>query len=292
MLEKVKLLITKPTLHIEDLSMEIELNQLGIQTNNITIPPIRINLLSDELLERYRQIKQQLFNHLVDTAITFEWNKGNNLHVEDDLTFAKNWSKREVPLNFRFNDYLYFLDESNLESFTEKFHSIEYEFESLLEEIVTNYDEIINIAFKRLVSNFPSVKFIENEIKSDLLDSEQFAELSEIDCGFFEVWLEETEPIIQKCKKEIFVTANTIVTTLLFMDNNESEWNLKYKYIGKAIARIKKYNVIKDKKVDNVLKKLEHLYLNWEEFKGFSKSKRQEKLGVISNQVNQIIFEI
>lgn len=279
MLEKVKLLITKPTVHIEDLSVEIELNQLGIQTNNITVPPIRINLLPDDILERYRQIKQQIFNDLVDTALTFEWNNGKNLHVADDLIFAK----KEVPLNFRFNDYLYFLDESNLKSFTEKFHSIEYEFESLLEEIVTNYDEFINIAFKRLVSNFPSVKFIENEIKSDLLDSEQFAEFSEIDCGFFEVWLEETEPIIKKCKKEIFVTANTIVTNLLFDD--ESGLELKYKPIGKAISRIKKYNVTKDKKVDNIIKQLEDLYLNWEDFKGLSKSKRQVMLGKISNQI-------
>ncbi|MEC1759849.1 hypothetical protein [Schinkia azotoformans] len=289
MSEKIKLMLVKPTVYIGDLSVKINASNLGIKMANTSISPIRFNLMSDEIMRKFQELKQKVFNDIAETAVTIEWQEGIDLHVEDDMTFG--FPKRRDVLNdVRLNDYLYFMSEEMVEDFTKRFSSYEEEFDKLIEEILYSYDDMINNSFLKILSDFPSVKFIEKDLRNLLAKKEGFENSSEISCGFIDIWLNESDSIIKRCLREVFMTADTIVGRIIRYryrnDNNDSGKIVEL--IEKGTQRIEKYNVTSDRNAEGIiddLKKLHSIYKNTNKASVFDEDKLLDDISDKSDNI-------
>lgn len=261
----VGFVLVKPSVHFEDLFLEIEPSDLGIQTTNVSIPPIRFNLLSDEILDKIHELRQKVFDDIAETAILIQWEEdGINIYFEDSISLYGFPKNREEQGAVRFNDYLYLMTGKFYEDFYNRFDEYDDEFYELLGEIEDTYDEMIETAFDKIVSDFPSVKPIESKLMQGVTTKDEFINQSKIELGYADIWLNEHDAIIQGCLREAYKTGEAMASNLRRRKNPEVFEKLK-NLIKRAIYRIEKYNVTDDNhilKIIENLKKLDAIYNN------------------------------
>ena len=290
MSETIKLILVKPTVSIADLSVEIDASNLGIKTANTSIPPTRFNLLSDEKMRKFQEIKQKVFNDIAEKAVTIDWQEGIDLHVEDDMTIFGFSKRRDVLNDLNLNDYLYFMSEEMVDDFNKRFSLYEEEFNELIEEILNSYDKMINNSFLKILSDFPSVKFIEKDLRNRIVEQEDFENTSEISCGLIDIWLNESDSIIKRCLREATLTADTVLAKILRNRKDTNNFGKTLELIEKAIQRIEKYNVTMDRNTEDIIEDLKKLHSIYRNNKEASKYDEEMLLEDILNKSDNILL--
>ena len=290
MSKTIKLILVKPTVSIADLSVEIDASNLGIKTANTSIPPTRFNLLSDEKMRKFQEIKQKVFNDIAEKAVTIDWQEGIDLHVEDDMTIFGFSKRRDVLNDLNLNDYLYFMSEEMVDDFNKRFSLYEEEFNELIEEILNSYDKMINNSFLKILSDFPSVKFIEKDLRNRIVEQEDFENTSEISCGLIDIWLNESDSIIKRCLREATLTADTVLAKILRNRKDTNNFGKTLELIEKAIQRIEKYNVTMDRNTEDIIEDLKKLHSIYRNNKEASKYDEEMLLEDILNKSDNILL--
>ncbi|RFB18202.1 hypothetical protein DZB84_04610 [Bacillus sp. HNG] len=282
----VGMVLVKPTVFMQDSSVEIKADQLGVATKHISLSPIRLNLLTDEMELKIKQFKQKVFEDIAETAITIEWKNGLDIGFEDDIALFGFPKKRETLEAVSFSDYLFLMTEEMMPGFKARFSLYEEQFNEIIIEIADSYDDMINSSFVNIFKVFPSVKAVESDLRNGLLDRDTFRNFSKISCGIIDVGLKVSGVILQSCLREAKLTAYTIATRLIADHDNNNIVN-KFKTVEKAIQRMEKYNVVKDSSINELIenfKKLLSLY-NQTEVKEYDQYKLLEELLHESNNM-------
>ncbi|MEL3961904.1 hypothetical protein MKZ01_11545 [Lysinibacillus endophyticus] len=251
MLGQVELIMVKPVIFFEDVSVEIEPEKLGIDISSNLISPIRFELLSKESRDRIENLKFEVFKDIADSAISIEWKNQARWYLEDSITVYGFPRRRDKYKEVDLNDNLFFMTKEAYEAFDYRFTDYKEEFNSILEEILYSYDSMIEESLDKICNNNSNIALIKDYLRKQVINAESFKSESIMECSGKTVSFKESDDIFSYCYKEAIDTANTIAVSSLFKEKNK--FIIDSAIIDKAIVKMGKCNVKKNIDISNLI---------------------------------------
>lgn len=251
MLGQVELIMVKPVIFFEDVSVEIEPEKLGIDISSNLISPIRFELLSKESRDRIENLKFEVFKDIADSAISIEWKNQARWYLEDSIAVYGFPRRRDKYKEVDLNDNLFFMTKEAYEAFDYRFTDYKEEFNSILEEILYSYDSMIEESLDKICNNNSNIALIKDDLRKQVINAESFKSESIMECSGKTVSFKESDDIFSYCYKEAIDTANTIAVSSLFKEKNK--FIIDSAIIDKAIVKMEKCNVKKNIDISNLI---------------------------------------